>query len=151
MLGEADKIKLNKKFKIEHGYEVMSVDLDNINYPKKEKGKRSKLTRETMEDIVKCLEHGMALSHACSYARISSETMRIWQEKFPEVKEAVDKAQSHAVMRCLETINHEAVDMKNWNAAAWLLERRFPHAFNKTVTEVVGGDKPIKIKLEWSD
>jgi len=133
---------------------IQTVEVDEINYPEKTpgtRGRKTKFTRRTIGMLISALEQGMTIPHAAAFANVTSSAVMNWMEKDEKLALAVEKAQLHFAAECMDTIRHEAVDKKNWQAASWYLERRFPNHYGKTVTEVNGGDKPLKIKLVWPD
>jgi len=134
---------------------IKTVEVDEINFPPEKaqgsKGRRTKFNRRNIRMLIAALEQGMTIPHAAAYANVSGSSVMNWMEQDEKLASAIEKAQLHFAAECMDTIRHEAVDKRNWQAASWYLERRFPNHYGKTVTEVTGGDKPVKVKLVWPD
>lgn len=117
-------------------------------------GRKSKLTPELQEDIVKALRAGNYIEAACAFAGIDQATFQRWMNRGE--KEAtgeycafcklVKKARADAEVRNVAIIQNAAP--ANWTAAAWWLERSFPNRWGrqKQVIEHVGKDDgPIDV------
>ena len=107
-------------------------------------GKKPRLEAEPelAKGIVKLLEKGMPRVHACAQFRVSEKTFYNWMLKYREALESGDKdsvyfqfgqsvkeAESHFIERNLSVI--QVASIKSWQAAAWLLERRFGNDFGR--------------------
>jgi hypothetical protein len=95
----------------------------------------TKYTPQTVERIVKAIELGATYDLACHYAGISYELFRQWMQDRVAFFEAVKEAEGRAALGWLEKIERAAGD-GNWQAAAWKLERRYPHLYGRTVQDV---------------
>lgn len=90
----------------------------------------TKYTDETLDKLLKSIAVGAPYTHACNYAGISFETFNEWRKDKPEFSELVKEAEGKAVTGWLAKIEKAASD-GNWQAAAWKLERRYPHEFGR--------------------
>lgn len=116
------------------------------------------------EEIIKKLEEAFANNStnrlACEYANISYECFRLWMlkaEKFiedgeeniyTELSRRTKAAKSGATMHCLGLIKSAAP--QNWQAAAWILERRYPQEYGRKIitNELTGtSGQPYKLNL----
>jgi hypothetical protein len=106
-------------------------------------GRPSKLTAQRFTRLVAAVAVGATYRQACDFAGIEYRTLRRWlvrgaqDEAPPEFREfchAIKKAEATAVLRCLERINAAAASGV-WQAAAWLLERRYPDAYGRRVLD----------------
>lgn len=93
-------------------------------------GRPTKYVPETIDRILSAIEIGAPFTHACNYAGISFETFNEWRKQYSEFAERVKEAEGKAVIGWLDKIEAAAKD-GNWTAAAWKLERRFPHDFGR--------------------
>jgi len=109
-----------------------------------------KLTPEVEERMVRAISVGAAYKDACAYAGISYQTFLNWKKRaqqsearsddgcdepeettrrFVEFFDRIKKAQGDAAMSWLATINKAA--KRDWRAAAWALERRYPKSYDR--------------------
>lgn len=121
-------------------------------------GRPTKLTPETVTKLTTAIKAGATYVLACKYAGISYPTFTLWQRmaeaeierrQNPRVKEgtqewttgeefiafltAVQKAEAEAALTWLLRIETATID--HWQAAAWKLERRYPHDYGRTVVQ----------------
>jgi len=109
--------------------------------------RKSKYTPETVAKIVQAIKLGATYELAAGYAGISESLFYEWLKGKPEFLEALKGAEGTGAMIWLAKIEQAASD-GNWQAAAWKLERRYPHMYGRNVTqmEVTGKDGgPIEI------
>jgi transposase len=91
----------------------------------------TKCTENTTKRVMEAIAAGCTVEAACASAGISSSTYRDWRaqgakgvEPFSAFLASIKKAESEAEERLLNIINKAAP--QHWQAAAWVLERRFP-------------------------
>jgi hypothetical protein len=122
------------------------------------------LTPEVQKVIFEAIEAGAKLEIAAKAARIGARTLDEWlHHGRKELQENPDAegpcanfvrdataASAKFETDCLSIIQDAAE--KNWTAAAWLLERKFPERYAKVDRLRVSGDetndKPVKISDE---
>ncbi len=100
-------------------------------------GRPSKLTPEIQEKIVQALSIGNYRKDAAEYAGIDAATLRRWmlrgaREKdsaYADLRAAVLEAESRAKITAIGCIT-KAMRNGDWRAAAYWLERKFPHQFS---------------------
>lgn len=106
---------------------------------------------EVKKNFITAIKMGFSNEKACGYAGVSEPTLYAWLNKGEEDEKLGNtktiyfkffkeykKAKSDFVMRHMVRIT-EASDNGNWQASAWLLERRCPQDFaitNKPVDKV---------------
>ena len=99
---------------------------------------KTKLTPELQESFCEAIENGDSILGACGYVGISEQTYYNWinraeeaktRTKFVKFKEAVDKAKAKALHNFEQVITRAS--MEQWQAAAWMLERRHPNLYGK--------------------
>ena len=97
----------------------------------------TKYNDEVVERILHAIRLGATYDLACSYGGISADAFAAWRKKYPDFAEKVKDAEGSGAVGWLDKIEAAARD-GNWQAAAWKLERRYPHAYGRNVTEVTG-------------
>ncbi len=139
---------------------------------KRKAGRPSKLTKKTHARIVELVKAGNFLSTAAMCAGVRAEvakdwirdgvlfaqkveagTLRVWEMTAHEVarmkfSEEVQAAMGEATARDVLLIEKAAV--KDWKAAAWVLERRERTLFSPRV-EVTGADGGPVVVRTWAD
>lgn len=110
-------------------------------------GRPTKLTPEVQQRIVQAIGLGATYELAAQYGGVSYDTFNEWMKKaaggangiYRQLSEAVQKAEGVAVVGWLAKIEKAASDGE-WTAAAWKLERRYPHDYGRRAVEVSGKD-----------
>lgn len=102
-------------------------------------GRKTKYTPETVAKIVQAIKTGATYQLACQYAGISHETFAQWMKHKPEFSEAVKESEGAGAIELLARIRKEAAE-GTWQAAAWILERRYPEMYGRQRQEVTGAD-----------
>ena len=107
-------------------------------------GKKPRLEAEPelAQGIIDLLEKGMPRVHACAQHRVAEKTFYNWMLKYRECLEkgdtesvyfqfgqAAKEAESKFIERNIAVI--QIASIKSWQAAAWLLERRFGNEFGR--------------------
>jgi transposase len=107
-------------------------------------GRPSKLTPETQQKIVQAITLGATYELAAAYGGIHYDTFNEWmklgaigKKPYSDFSEAVKEAEGRAAVGWLAKIEMAAND-GNWQAAAWKLERRYPHSYGRQVQEHAG-------------
>lgn len=108
-----------------------------------------------MDAILLALAKGNNRKTAAAAGGVSYQTLREWEKDFPEFAEAVEKAEGQAqqdlLARILYASQHGAVTTRPdgtvteqpgaWQAAAWILERRWPRDYGRReAVEMSGPD-----------
>jgi hypothetical protein len=98
--------------------------------------RKTKLTPEAQEKILRHLRIGAYVETAAAAAGISRDTFYNWLKRGAEGKapyaafaEAVEQAIAESEARDLATVL--AASKTQWQAAAWRLERRFPERYGR--------------------
>ena len=106
---------------------------------KRPPGRPSKLDTTTQQKFLDAVREGLPYSTACALAGIAETTLHNWRlkgEQDPDspyfeflrsVKEAEAEAEAANVKRI-----RSAADNGQWQAAAWILERRHPDKWGRT-------------------
>lgn len=111
--------------------------------------RKPKLTPEVQKIICDNIRLGMTYKLACMGARVSDATFFSWKAKaekpkarkiYVEFLDAVKQAESEYIQIGLATIRREAIN-GTWQAAAWLLERRYPQEYGQLKRDPLGSEQ----------
>lgn len=123
----------------------------------------TKLTPEVQERVCHAIRVGAYLEHAAGYARVSKQTLYNWIERgekaapgdepYVAFLDALKAAEGDAVVDGLTAIRDakgasegRAADV--WTNRAWILERRHPRLYGRTVQEQVHAGSVTTIQVE---
>lgn len=123
-------------------------------------GRKPKLTPARQEIITTLLANGHFAETACAKAKISETTFYAWLQKgeratagiYREFLEAVKEADANFEVIALGKIKEAALPTPErpgqWQAYAWILERRHPKKWGRKRIEVVGDDGgPVQTEI----
>jgi len=104
---------------------------------KKKMGRPSKLDADVVKNILEAVGIGAPYELAALYAGVHRTTINRWKAKgereesgeYRDFCIAIKKAEGQAIVGCLGSITLAA--KKQWQAAAWLLERRYPETYGR--------------------
>ena len=118
-------------------------------------GRPSKYQPATAKKILRGIAEGLSRSAAAASAGIAESTFFEWQREFPEFSQSIKKADAACQLKCLRSIACAARSPHHWQAAAWLLERRFPETYGRISREAVlqdgQVDKSVRIVVVYGD
>lgn len=114
------------------------------------RGRRALFLRaETRERLLDALRAGATHQIAADHAGISVRTLYSWMAwgregapTYAELLAEMEAAQAGGALQCLAVIREVAVKGKQWQAAAWLLERRYPSQYGRPETRRVPDELP---------
>lgn len=117
----------------------------------KNMGRPSKLDKKVTDKIVSYLRAGSYIETAAAASGITKQTLHSWlrrgadgEEPYAAFCEEVETAQAEGEVRCLALIASAA--QKQWQAAAWLLERRYPEKYGrKDRRDEEKNDQPLTV------
>ena len=120
-------------------------------------GRPTKLTAAVQNKIVTALAAGNTRTASVAYAGIQYSTFLSWIEsgeaknsgKFSEFSKAIKKAESDAEVFNVAIIKQAAP--KNWQAAAWWLERRRHKDWMKREGREITGEDGAPLQISWAD
>jgi len=100
-------------------------------------GRKSKLTPSMQKQIVQYIENGNTYERSCLLCGITYATFYNWQKQGEQAKSgkyfdffnAVKKAEQGFIAHNVKIIMDAAEN--TWQAAAWLLERKYPGEFGR--------------------
>ena len=87
--------------------------------------------------ILRALKLGATYKLAAESADMTYETLREWMREDAVFSAAVKKAEATRAQAAMRSIEKAAKEGQ-WQAAAWYLERRYPHEYGRTVQEHTG-------------
>lgn len=108
--------------------------------------RKSKYTPDAVAKITEAIRNGATYELAANYAGITYKTLNEWMNTKSEFCEAIKSAEGAGAMTWLTMI--EQATPTDWHAAAWKLERRYPHMYGKTVQQHEQGEQPWRIVIE---
>ena len=108
----------------------------------------TKRTPTAQERILAAIALGATYELAAKAGGISYETLNEWRKTNPQFSEALNTAEAEAALRWLDAIDQAS--FTSWQAAAWKLERRYPHMYGRQVQEHTGG-QDIRITITRRD
>lgn len=124
---------------------------------KRRVGRRSKLTAQLQKKICEQIEEGNTFDRACRLCNISDRIFYKWREQGKEAKrgkffqffQAVKRAEERFIAWHLKVIK-DAAEAGTWQAAAWILERKYFEEFGRKDRHEVTGKEggPIHLKYE---
>lgn len=88
-----------------------------------------KYGKEITDQLVELIAGGMKREDSCDMIGINQDTFYAWlkDKRKPEFSEAIKKAEMACKQRNIARIQNAS--KKNWQAAAWWLERKYPEEF----------------------
>lgn len=103
-----------------------------------------KKTPERVARIVDALKNGLPVTTAATRGGICRATYYEWIHRHADFAAAVQEAVSEAEVALLATIR--AASHQQWQAAAWILERRFPESWSKRSEVQASGPVEITVR-----
>ena len=107
-------------------------------------GRKTTLTPLIHKRIVEAVAVGVPIKMAAEGAGVGERSVYNWIEKaekgnkkYVRFWQELQKAKANQVKWCLEKITHEA-DKGTWQAAAWILERKYPQEFGRLIHDHQG-------------
>jgi hypothetical protein len=83
-----------------------------------------------MDAIIELVAQGVFRRAAAATVDLPDRTFYDWLNRYPIFREKIEAAELKCVTVCLKNI-HKAAEQGRWQAAAWVLERRFPEHFSQ--------------------
>jgi hypothetical protein len=83
-----------------------------------------------VDAICDALRAGATIEHAAEAAGIHRDTVHEWRTRYPAFADRIKEAEGAGVLASLRVIRG-AAEGGTWQAAAWLLERRYPDLYGR--------------------
>lgn len=85
--------------------------------------------------LLDALAMGATKRLAAAACGVSEDTLARWRKAHPGLQADMDQAEAQGAVQALAVIKQAAAS-GTWQAAAWLLERRYPLEFGRTTPQV---------------
>lgn len=116
----------------------MSNEPNENEKPRIRPGRTTKLTPEVLKTICDGIEEGLPQKYAAARAGVGESTFYHWLKlgreaksgKYREFLESIKLAEAECIR--VNTMFIQVAAKDSWQAAAWLLERRFPKDYART-------------------
>ena len=105
-------------------------------------GQPTKYSPEILQRTKELIELGLNYADVCDSLGISRETFSQWRKRYPEYADTVRIANVKVKEISLKSLR--VGEMKDWKAAAWRLERRWPEEYREK-KEIEIKEQPILI------
>lgn len=99
--------------------------------------------------LLAALEAGATIKMAAAAAGVSEDTLSRWRKAGPDLEADMQQAEAAGAVRALGVIQQAAAS-GTWQAAAWLLERRYPGEYGRRVPKVDEAPDMIRSYLDAS-
>jgi transposase len=117
-------------------------------------GRPTKLDPERKKKLFNAIAAGNFIQPACDYAGVSYFTVRKWVQRgeregkgiYWQFAQELKEAQARAEVSLTATIKNATVD--NWQAAGWLLSRRFPDRWSESSRVRLEVEKQLQSTLD---
>jgi hypothetical protein len=93
-------------------------------------GRPSKYTPETVEKLLAAIADGLTIRQSCLAAGIGEQTLRDWQERYPDFEPRLAEAREQARKQALANIK-AAGDSGDWRASEAFLRLSFAADYRK--------------------
>ena len=96
-------------------------------------GRTTKMTSERVEAVLMGLRRGLSRTVAGQAAGVSKDSIRRWMERSATFRADTEQAEAESQSMLLGIVLAAAAKKlpNTWQAAAWLLERRWPEAYGQ--------------------
>jgi hypothetical protein len=101
--------------------------------------RNTKLNDETHARLKQAIGLGATYELACAYAGINQSTFYRWLSTNEEFRKSIKASEGAGAVELLGRIKKEAKE-GSWQAAAWLLERRYPEMYGRNRLELTGAN-----------
>ena len=105
---------------------------------------KSKATPKTLKTILDSIRSGATQRDASALAGISEDTLSRWKREDTDFAEQMRQKEIEFKMENVKIVRKAAE--KTWQAAAWLLERKYPNEYTNKVR--IEEPEPIKTGFE---
>lgn len=120
-------------------------------------GRPTKFTPESAARVIQAIRLGSTLELAAQYAGVSYNTLLSWIKRgqaessgaYVEFVQTLKNVEGETALGWLAKIE-QAANNGSWQAAAWKLERRYPHMYSRNVQETQHSGE-VKIRVEYAD
>lgn len=104
----------------------MSLEIINTKPPNRSRS-NSKRTPKMLSAICELISNGLSVNHAAQRLHVHHSTVAHWRREFPDFDAAILAAEAAFIDSQIANIREAG--KRNWQASAWLLERKWPASF----------------------
>lgn len=116
-------------------------------------GRPTKFTKEVQEKLLEGARRGYTIRAYCAYAGITQSCYYRWskrkEKKFRKFFKLLKIAEGEAEAVVFERIM--SASAQQWQAAAWILERRYPEDYGRKTKTDLTSNSPVHIVVDLSD
>jgi hypothetical protein len=98
-------------------------------------GRPTKYAPEIGQRLAEYMRYGATIEDAARSEGLGRATVDRWIRRYPELRDAIERAQGDFVTQNLRHMNVAAM-RGSWQASAWLLEHIAPERYGKAATEL---------------
>jgi hypothetical protein len=113
---------------------------DTINRSRSER----KRTAKMLATICQLVQKGLSIPHAAEKVHVHHTTIGRWRQDDPEFDAALRAAEAAFIEE--QTQNIRGAGKRNWQASAWLLERKWPQFFSQPQIQLHMGVGKVEFK-----
>ena len=106
---------------------------------------RSVMTEPVIATILRAVEVGLPVERAAHAAGVDAATVRSHRKRHSEFATALEKAEATSALRLVTRI--QTASEKQWQAAAWILERRWPNEWARRDPQLTESVQEIGSKI----
>lgn len=88
-----------------------------------------KYTQKTVNIVLRAISKGLSQKDAAALAGISEDTLSRWKKEKVDFADKIRQKEITFKQKNIDVIRKTGED-KSWQAAAWLLERKYPEEFS---------------------
>lgn len=107
-----------------------------------------KLDEGRRKRLMAALEAGATLRMSAAAAGVSEDTLARWRKADADLQADIETAEARGAVRALEVIQ-QAAAAGTWQAAAWMLERRYPADYGRRVPPAEDTSKELETVVGW--
>ena len=114
-------------------------------------GRRPVLDDEKRAQILAILSVGASLTMAAEYVGCAVSTIQRTAERDPKFAQELRHVKGNAEIGLLKFIRNAAKKEQYWRAAAWGLERAFPHAYARRNPRTLTFEQVAELLVQFSE
>jgi hypothetical protein len=138
---ESDGVVEDGREEREREHAMSPAVINNGEISKRKSRSDSKRTPQRLAAICRLVQQGLTVTHAAAKIRVHHSTVAQWRKDLPDFDEAISAAEAAFIAE--QTRNIRTAGKKNWQASAWLLERKWPQYFSQPQIQLnMGHNKP---------
>jgi hypothetical protein len=117
----------------------------NLNGNGAKPGPKPKIGNEQRREVIAIVQAGGSLADAADIIGVGRETLNAALRQNAEFRKGVDRAQASGKLRLIRKVGNKK---QPWQAAAWMLERKWGREYGKADTTTHDGT--VKVIVEYA-